>query len=329
MKRRVMGTITVLLIGILAVPLAAEAQQPAKVPRIGVLQTGSASVNRHFVDALRQGLREFGYVQGQNIVIEERWAEGRFDRLPALAGELVLLRVDLIVTAGTPAARAAKEATRTIPIVAVAVGDPVGTGLVASLARPGANLTGFADISVDLSAKRLEFLKNVVPTASRIAVLWNPAHPTNPLQLRETELAAQTLGLTLQPLEVRGADDFEHAFAAMVKGRAAALVVLADPITILHRGRLADLAAKNRLPAIYAFRELAEAGGLMAYGTNLPDLFRRAATYVDKILKGAKPADLPIEQPTKFELVINMKTAKALGLKIPQSVLIRADEVIQ
>ena len=314
------------LLGLVAL---AATQQPAKVPRIGFLWSSGRTATPKNEEAFRQGLRGLGYVEGQNIALENRWAEGRFDRLPALAGELVRVRVDLIVTAGTPAARAAKETTTTIPIVAVAVGDPVGTGLVASLARPGANLTGLSDITVDLSAKRLELLKEVVPTASRVAVLWNPAHPTNPLQLRETQVAAQALGMRLQSLEVRGSDELERTFAAMRRERPGALVVLSDPFMLLHRGRLADLAAKNRLPAMYPWREHAEAGGLMAYGPNLPDLFRRAATYVDKILKGAKPADLPVEQPTRFELVINLKTAKALGLTFPPSVLIRAEHVIQ
>ncbi len=322
---RTVRLIVILALGILLAPLAADAQQAAKVWRIGIL----ANVPGPHWDAFRQGLRQLGYVEGQNIALENRWGEGRFDRLPALVGELVRLRVDLIVTAGTPAARAAKEATTTIPIVAVTVGDPVGTGLVASLARPGGNLTGLSDITVDLSAKRLEFLKEVVPTAFRIAVLWNPAHPTNPLQLRETQVAAHALGMTLQSLEVRGSDELERTFAAMRREHAGALVVLADPVMLLHRGRLADLAAKNRLPTMYPFREYVDAGGLMSYGPSFSDLFRRAATLVDKILKGAKPADLPVEQPTKFELVINLKTAKALGLTIPQSVLIRADEVIQ
>jgi len=268
-------------------------------------------------------------VEGQNFAIEERWAEGRAERLPDLAADLVRLKVDVIVTGSTPGARAAKQATTKIPIIAVVVGDPVGTGLVASLARPGGNLTGLSDITVDLSAKRLELLKEVAPTASRVAVLWNPTHPTNPLQLRETQVAAQALGLTLQPVVVGSSDELERAFAAMMRERASALLVLAETLTLLHRRRLADLAAKNRLPAMYPFREQAEAGGLMSYGPSIPDMYRRAAVYVDKILKGAKPADLPVEQPTRFELVINLKTAKALRLTIPPSVLIRAEEVIR
>ncbi len=327
--RRAAAIILTLALGLFAAPLASAAQQLAKVPRIGFLWSSGRTATPPNFEAFRQGLRELGYMEGQNIAFESRWAEVRFDRLPTLAGELVRLRVDLIATGGTPAARAAKEATTTIPIVAVAVGDPVGTGLVASLARPGGNLTGLSDITVDMSAKRLELIKEVVPTVSRVAVLWNPTHPTNPLQLRETQVAAQAFGVRVQLAEVRGADELERAFATMMRERPGALVVLSDPFMLLHRGRLADLAAKNRLPAVYPWREHAEAGGLMSYGPSLPDLYRRAATYVDKILKGAKPADLPVEQPTRFELVINLKTAKALGLTIPPSVLIRADQVIQ
>ncbi len=328
MSARTLSIIT-LALGLLAAPPATAAQQPAKVSRIGFLQPGSASVNRHFADAFRQGLHDFGYVEGQNIAIEYRWADGRAERLPELAAELVRLKVDVLVVSSTPGGLAAKKATQTIPVVMVAVGDPVGTGLVASLGRPGGNLTGLSDITVDMSAKRLELVKEVVPTASRVAVLWNPTHLTNPLQLRETQAAAQALGVTVQSLAVQGADEFERAFAAMMRERAGALVVLADPLTVFHRSRLANLAAKHRLPAIYPFREQAEAGGLMSYGPHLPDLWRRAAIFVDKILKGAKPADLPVEQPTRFELVINRKTAKALGLTVPPSILIRADQVIQ
>ena len=329
MRRAAPGLILGLVLGLLAAPPAADAQQQVRVPRIGFLASSGRTAMPHNFEAFRQGLRELGYMEGQNIAFESRWAEGRFDRLPALADELVRLRVDLIVTTGTPAARAAKEATTTIPIVAVAVGDPVGTGLIAGLARPGGNLTGLSDITVDMSAKRLELIKEVVPTVSRVAVLWNPTHPTNPLQLRETQVAAQALGVRVQLAEVRAADELERAFAAMMRERPGALVVLSDPFMLLHRGRLADLAAKNRLPAMYPWREHAEAGGLMSYGPSLPDLFRRAAAYVDKILKGAKPADLPVEQPMRFELVINMRTAKALGLPFPPSILVRTDQVIQ
>ncbi len=328
--RRARGMLVTLALGLLAAaPTAADAQQPAKVPRIGFLQASSSSVTRHFADAFRQGLRELAYVEGQNFVIEERWAEGRAERLPDLAADLVRLKVDVIVTGSTPGARAAKQATTKIPIIAVVVGDPVRTGLVASLARPGGNLTGLSDITVDMSAKRLELLKEVAPTASRVAVLWNPTHPTNPLQLRETQIAAQALGLTLQPVEVRSSDELDRAFAAMVRERASALLVLAETLTLLHRRRVAELSARNRLPAMYPFREQAEAGGLMSYGPSIPAMYRRAAAYVDKILKGTKPADLPVEQPMRFEFVINMKTAKALGITFPPSIMVRADRVIQ
>ena len=302
--------IVTLAFGILLAPLAAEAQQGGK--------------------AFRQGLRDLGYVEGQNIAIEYRWAEGRFERLPDLAAELVRLKVDVIVSVVTQASLAAKNATRTIPIVMVAAGDPLGSGLVASLARPGGNVTGPSSMLAELAGKELELLKETVPNVSRVAVLWNPANAVWQAQmLRATEVAARALGLQLQLLEARGPDELEGAFAAMTRERASALLVQVDVIFALHARRIADLAAKRRLPAMYGSREHVEAGGLISYAPNVPDVFRRAATYVDKILKGAKPADLPVEQPTKFELVINLKTAKALGLTIPQAVLIRADEVIR
>jgi len=318
-----------LTLGTLSAPLAAKAQQPGKVARIGVLSFGSATPGSHIDEAFRQQLRELGYVEGQNIVIEYRWAEGRAERLPDLAAELVRLKVDVIVAGGTPPPLAAKHATRTIPIVMAAAGDPVGSGLVASLARPGGNVTGLSTFTPELAGKRLQLLKEVVPGVSRVAVLWNAANPYAVLNMRETEAAAQTLGVQVQSLEVRGPDDFENALPAAIRGRAGALIVVDDPLTFAYRMRIADFAARNRLPAMYGFREFAEAGGLTAFGANLADLYRRAATYVDKILKGAKPSDLPVEQPTKFELVINMKTAKALGLTIPQSLLLRADQVIE
>ena len=318
-----------LTLGTLCAPLAAGAQQPGKVARIGHLSFGSATPGSRLDEAFRQGLRELGYVEGQNIVIEYRWAEGRAERLPDLAAELVSLKVDIIVAAGTPAPLAAKHSTRTIPIVMSSAGDPVGSGLVASLARPGGNVTGLSTFTRELAAKRLQLLKGVVPGVSQVAVLWNAANPYAVLVMRETGAAARTLGVQVQSLEVRDPDEFENAFPAAIRGRAGALIVVDDPLTYLYRMRIADLAARNRLPAMYGFREYAEAGGLMAFGTSLADLYRRAATYVDKILKGAKPADLPVEQPTKFELVVNLKTAKALGLTIPPSVLLRADEIIQ
>ncbi len=326
--------LVILAIGILVAPLAADAQQAGKVPRIGILSTLSPEfpTTHALLDAFRQGLRERGYVEGKNIAIEERSAQGRFERLPELAAELVRLKVDLIVAAGTPGARAAKQATSTIPIVAPAMGDPVEDGLVQSLARPGGNITGLTFLGPELVAKRLQLLKEAVPRVSRVAALWHPGaygERTSSGMLKETEVAARALGVQLQLLEARSPNDFDGAFAAMTTNSASALIVFPSPMFYGEHRRIVDLAAKHRLPAIYAFREAVDAGGLMAYGANLPDLFRRAATFVDKILKGAKPADLPVEQPTKFELVINIKTAKALGLTIPQSMFIRADEVIQ
>jgi len=314
--------------GLLAASLAAEALQAGTVARIGVLELGSELTSGP-QEAFRQGLRELGYVQGQNIVLEYRFAEGRADRLPDFAAELVRHKVDVIVAGGTPAPLAAKHATSTIPIVMAAAGDPVRTGLVANLAKPGGNVTGLSTSTPDLAAKRLELLKEVVPGVSRVAVLWNAANPFTVLNMRETEAAARTLGLHVQSLEVRGLDDFDNALPAAIRGRAGALIVVDDPLTCLHRERLGDFAAKNRLPTMYGFRQCAGTGGLMSFGASLADLYRRAAIYVDKILKGAKPRDLPVEQPTKFELVINLKTAKALGLTIPPSLLLRADQVIE
>ncbi len=325
--RRGCGTLVALACGLLAAPLAA-AQQPARVRRIGYLGF-APSMSPHLVEAFRRGLRDLGYVEGQNVVIEFRSAEGRLERLPDLAAELVRLKVDLIVAMCGLCVHPAKQATETIPIVFPVHNDPVGAGLVASLAQPGGNITGLSTLGPELGGKQLQLLKEVVPRASRVAVIWNSATRYTLPIVRETEDAARTLGVQLQSLEVRGANEFEGAFGAATKGRAGALIVVGDPLTVSQRKRLVDFAAKSRLPAMYGFREFVDAGGLMAYGVSLPDMYRRAATYVDKILKGAKPADLPVEQPTRFELVINMKTAKALGLTIPQSVLIRADHVIQ
>jgi putative ABC transport system substrate-binding protein len=268
-------------------------------------------------------------LEGKNIVIEYRYTEGQFERLPELAAELVRLKVDLLVVTGAPAAHAAKKTTSTIPIVMTNAADPVGTGLVASLAHPGGNVTGLSDFTAGVVAKRLELLKEVVPKVSHVAVLLNPANPTNPLQLKLTQTAAPRLGVTLLSLEAKGPEDIDRAFTAMRKERAGALLVMGDPMLGTHRRRIVELAAKSRLPAIYASRPQVDAGGLISYGTNFADLYRRAATYVDKILKGTKPADLPVEQPMRFELVINLKTAKTLGLPIPPSVLLRADHVIQ
>ncbi len=309
-------------LGLLAAPLAAEAQQPGKVFRIGVLGVGSPEL-------LRQSLHEVGYVDGRNLAIEWRDAEGKPERFGDLAAELVRLKVDVIVAANPAATIAAKRSTASIPIVMVNTPDPVQLGLVVSLGRPGGNVTGTTTLSAELSSKQLELLKEAVPPAVRIAVLWNPSNPWHPLALKGVEAAARSLAVRLQTLEVRGPEGLDKAFAAMTRERAGAVLVLADPMTFFHRTRIADLAAKRRLPAMYGVRESIDAGGLMSYWANRADLYRRVGSYVDRILKGAKPGDLPIEQPTRFELVINLKTAKALGLTIPPSLLGRADEVIQ
>jgi putative ABC transport system substrate-binding protein len=313
-----------------AAPLVAEAQQVGQVPRIGFLSVTSPSDRPPLLDAFRQRLRELGWVEGQNIVIDYRYAEGRVDRLPDLAAELVRLKVDLIVSWGTQGVTAAKNATETIPIVMIAVRDPVGTGLIASLARPGGNVTGVSGYAgLEIVARQLELLKETVPKIRRVAILSNPANAYHQLAIREVTVAARSLGVQLQLLEARGPNEFDGAFAAMAKERVGALLVLSDAMLSSHRIRLADLAARSRLPSAYAVRESVEAGGLMSYGPSFLDLYRRSAAYVDKILKGAKPADLPVQQPTQFELVINLKTAKALGLTIPQSLLQRADQVIE
>jgi len=321
--------ITVVGGSIFAAPLAVEAQQAGKrVPRIGYLTGGSLNSER--VVALRQGLRELGYVEGQDIAFEWRSAEGKADRLPGLAAELVRLKVDVIVTGGEAATRPAKEATSTIPIVMAQDSDPVRSGFAASLARPGGNVTGLSTLHPTVSAKRLEILKESLPRLSRVAFFGTSSWVGNAQGLRETELAAAALGVKLQYLDVTDPKDFETAFQAAGKRQAeAALMLVWNPILNPRRKEVAELAVKSRLPTVFRDREDVQVGGLMAYGPNIPDLFRRAATYVDKILKGAKPADLPVEQPTKFELLINLKTAKALGLTIPQSVLLRVDQMIQ
>jgi putative ABC transport system substrate-binding protein len=317
--------------GLLAAPLAAEAQQAAKVPRIGYLGD-TRSATPHLREAFLQGLRDLGYVEGGNLVIEYRSAEGKFERYPALAAELVALEVDVILAGSTPAAVAAKQATRTLPIVFAATRDAVGSGLVTSLARPGGNVTGLSLLAPELVGKRLELLKQAVPGVTRVAVLWQAGgqvERTEKDMLKGADVAARALGVRLQVVEARGPADIDRAFSDMTRARAGALAVLGGTMFSNERRRLVDLAATNRLPAVYGFREYVDAGGLMSYGANLANLYRRAATYVDKILKGAKPADLPVEQPTKFELVINLKTAKALGLTIPPSLLGRADQVIE
>jgi putative ABC transport system substrate-binding protein len=317
-------------IAALAAPLAAE-PQTGKIARIGFLSPNSASDpgTPRRLGAFRQGLRELGYAEGASIVIESRWADGKYDQLPRLAAELVRLKVDVIVTYAPPAIQAAKQATGTIPIVMAGIIDPVATGFVTSLARPGGNITGLSLMAPELVVKQLEILRNVVPEVSRVAVLGNPTNAGNSPQVRRAQEAAQTLGVRLQSLEARSVSEIDSAFAAMAGEQAGALVVLVDAMFLNHRVRIAELAARRRLPAAYGLIDHAEVGGLIAYASSDVDRFRRAANFVDRILKGAKPADLPVEQPSKFELVINLKTAKALGLTIPPSLLLRADQVIE
>ena len=314
---------------LLAFGFSAEAQQPKKVPLIGFLGATSPSTISDRVEAFRQGLRELGYVEGKNIVVEYRWAEGKIERLPDLATELVRLKVDVIVSGGNSATQAAKKATNTIPIVMTQVSDPVASGFVASLARPGGNITGLSTLAPEISGKRLELLKEIVPRLSRVTVLGTSNEPGTAQALRETEVAAGAFKVKLQYLDILGPKDIETAFRTAAKGRADAVVALSSPFLLAHRTQVADLAVKSRLPATYYSAEFVEAGGLMSYGVSFPDLYRRAATYVDKILKGAKPADLPVEQPTKFEFIINLKAAKQIGLTISPNVLARADRVIK
>ena len=307
----------------------AHAQQAGKVYRIGFLTPGSLELFKPFLAAFRQGLHALGYVEGKNIIIEQRFAAGRANRLPALAAELVQLKIDIFVVHGTMATQVANKATRTIPIVFPVAADPVGTGLIASLARPGGNLTGLSDFHGALAPKRLELLKEMAPSASRIAVLWNPDSASNVRQLRDLQAAASTLGVSLLPLAVKKPEDLERAFAAMRRESPDALNIFGNFLMAISRHKIAAFALKHRLPAIFTVRIFPETGGLMSYGTDFKDLYRRAAGFVDKILKGAMPADLPVELPTKFELVINLKTAKAIGITVPQSILLRADEVIE
>ena len=316
---------------LLAMPIVADAQA-AKVPRIGMLLSGAMpppGQPNPLLDAFRGGLRDLGYVEGHNIVVEYRWAEGRDERFPDLIADLVRLNVAVIVTSGAPAVKVAKASTTSIPIVMAFVGDPVGMGVVASLARPGTNVTGLSLLDADLDGKRIELLKEAVPGLTRLAILWSAKDPGMMLSFRRVEAATRALGLSLQSLTVREPDDIPGAFDAARNGRAEALIVTAQPFTLRHRAQILELVAKHRLPAMYTLRGFVDAGGLMTYGPSLSDLYRRAAGYVDKILRGAKPADLPVEQPTKFEFVINVKTAKALGLTIPPSLLLRADQVIE
>ena len=321
-----LGYIVILALGALTVAPAADAQPRPKVPKIGVLAISSPSYGTPLLEAFRQGLRELGY---GDVVIEARWAEGRFERLPDLAAELVRLKVDIIISAGTAGPLAAKHATSTIPIVMVGAGDPVTSGLVASLARPGGNVTGLSMTAPELGGKRLQLLKEAVPGLSRVAVLWNPFNPDSTFVVRGTEIAARRLGIQVQSLEVRRPEDFDSVFARIISGRADALMTVDDPLIFVHAPRIVDFAAKSRRPAIYGAKEYVEGGGLMAYGPRSAEAFRRTLNYVDRILKGAKPADLPVEEPRRFELVINSHTAKALGLTIPQSLLLQADRVLE
>jgi putative ABC transport system substrate-binding protein len=312
---------------ILVAPQVTEAQQPRHVPRIGFLSPGTATSSP--TEAFRQGLRELGYVDGQNFTVEYRWADGDAARLPTLAEELVRLRVDVLVTSSTPAILAAKRATSTIPIVFAASSDPVGTGLVANLAHPGANVTGLSLVTPELSGKRLQLLRETLPQLARVALLWDAGNVGMADRVKETEAAARQLGVTLHVEGVQDLAGLERAFATLAQARPDAFLTTVEPFTVRHRQRIVDFAAQSRLPAMYEERGFVDAGGLMAYGPSLAANYRRAAAYVDKILKGARPADLPVEQPTKYELVLNLNTAKALGLTIPQSILIRADEVIK
>jgi len=314
---------------ILASVHSAQAQQPEKIPRVGFLSALSASSMSTRMEAFRNGLHDLGYVEGKNIVIDYRYADGKTERVPALAAELLRLKVDVIVTTGPTTTRPAKEATSTIPIVMGFDSDPVGSGFVASLARPGGNITGLSTLSPEISGKQLELLKEIVPKLSRVAVLGNSTTPGNAQSLRETELSSGALRVHVQYIEVRNPKDIDTAFREAGKAHADAVLVLANSATTAHRAEVVEHALKSRLPAIYYTTEFVEDGGLMSYGVSITDLFRRAATYVDKILKGAKPADLPVEQPTKFELFINLKTAKQIGLTIPASVLYQADKVIK
>jgi putative tryptophan/tyrosine transport system substrate-binding protein len=325
MRRRAFIT---LLGGATAWPLAAHAQE-AKVARIGFLGNSTAALEANLIGPFRDGLRALGYEEGRNVVIEYRWAEGNYARFPALVAELLASNVDVLVTAGTPASLAIKKETTTVPVVMIAVGDPVGTGLVPTLARPGGNLTGLSSIAPDLEGKRLELLREVVPRLSHIAVLINSLNPFHIASMHQADAAAKALGIKLQVLDVRASEDLDDAFAAILKDRPEALLILADRVFLHNRTRLMDFATQQRLPNVNAYHELVEAGGLMSFGPSYEDMHRRAAIYVDKILKGAKPADLPIEQPTKFTLILNLKVAKTLGLELSPTLLARADEVME
>ena len=330
MKKTALLLLSILVVAVLvAVAGIPNAQQPTKIARIGYLSSTSPFAGSSRIEAFRQGLRELGYIEGKNVVIEWRYAEGKLDRLPALAVELVRLKVEIIVSASPPVTHAVKNATATVPVIMAHDPDPVGNGFVASLARPGGNITGLASFAPELSGKRLEVLKEITPRLARLTVLGYSAEPGYAQVLKEIELAAGAFKVQFQYLDVLEPKDIETAFGSASKGRADAILVMNSPVFIAHRKKVADLAVKNRVPAIYYSTEFVEDGGLMSYGVSFPDLYRRAATYVDRILKGAKPADLPVEQPKKFELIINLKAAKEIGLTIPPNVLARADKVIK
>ena len=326
---RLIGLAVIVTLSLNLAPLAAQGQQTGKLYRIGFLGNSTAALEAHLVGPFRDGLRDLGYLEGRNALIEYRWAEGQYERFPALIAQLIALKVDVIVTAGTPATQAVKKATTSVPLVMVAVGDPVGTGIVASLKRPGGNITGLTSIAEETEGKRLELLREVLPTVSRVAVLSNPENQSVVAVLKAMRATAQVLGMKLQVLEVRTSGELEETFKAIVRERPGALLVMGDRLFLHNRQRIMDFATKQRLPVVPGHPELVEAGGLMSFGPSYPGMHRRAAYFVNRILKGAKPADLPVERPTKFELVINLKTAKALGLSIPASVLGRADQVIQ
>jgi putative ABC transport system substrate-binding protein len=321
--------VSLLLALLFTFSLPARAQAQMRMRRIGFLGNSTPVLEENLIGPFRDGLRDLGYVEGKNIVVEYRWAEGKYERFPALIAKLIASKVELIVTAGTPAAVAVKKAAPSTPLVMIAVGDPVGTDLIKSLAHPGGNITGLTSIASDLEGKRLELLREVLPQVSHVAVLWNPASPFQVVSEKELQAAARDLGIKVLSLGVKAVEDFDTAFAIVLKERPGALLVLADRLFLHNRARIMKFALKNRLPGVHAYVELVEAGGLMSYGPSYPGMHRRAAYYVDRILKGTKPADLPVERPAKFELVINLQTAKAIGLQIPPNVLARADRVIR
>jgi putative ABC transport system substrate-binding protein len=325
---RRIGLAVVLAINLVAPPLVAEAQQTGKVHRIGFLGNSTAALEADLVGAFREGLRDLGYVEGQNVLIEYRWAEGKYDRFPALIRELLATKVSVIATAGTPATLAVKKATTSVPLVMIAVGDPVGTGIVPSLSHPGGNITGLTSISTEMDEKRLELLREVVPSVSYIAVLWNAASPLQVLAEKQVQAGAQVLRMRVLSLGVKTEEEIKNALAVMARERPDALAVLADRLLLHHRVLIMDFASRHRLPGVHAYRELVEAGGLMSFGPSYAAMHKRAAYFVDRILKGAKPGDLPVERPSTFDLVINLKVARALGLTIPESVLLRATEVL-